>query len=158
MKYIQSTLIKDEEIILTPTIHPIVYVKPFIFFGLILTILLGVGLGEGTSEAWATILTIICLVLPFFIVWIIYDRLYYTRFEMAVTNKRVVCKKGIISVHSEELQWNKIESIETRQGILGRIFGYGDVYFSGTGSSYVVFPTIHEPWKVKSEASEILSK
>lgn len=158
MKYIESTLIKDEQVILEPVIHPIVYVKPFILFGAILMFLLGVGLVEMSIDAWSVILLITCFIIPVFIIWLIYDKLYYTRLEMAVTNKRVVCKTGIISVHSEELQWNKIESIETRQGILGRIFGYGDVYFSGTGASYVVFPTIREPWQVKSKSAEILSK
>ena len=158
MKYIESTLIKDEQVILEPVIHPIVYVKPFILFGAILMFLLGVGLVEMSIDAWSVILLITCFIIPVFIFWLIYDKLYYTRFEMAVTNKRVVSKTGIISVHSEELQWNKIESIETRQGILGRLFGYGDVYFSGTGASYVVFPTIREPWQVKSKSAEILSK
>ena len=76
---------------------------------------------------------------------------------MAVTNKRVVAKTGIISIHSEELQWNKIESIEIRQGIMGRWLNYGYVYFSGTGISFVRFGDVQNPWQVKSKSAEILS-
>ena len=90
-------------------------------------------------------------------IWYLYDKLYYTRVEMAVTNKRVVAKTGIISIHSEELQWNKIESIEIRQGIMGRWLNYGDVYFSGTGISFVRFGDVQNPWQVKSKSAEILS-
>jgi len=157
MKYIESTLIKNEEIILSPSLHRIVYVKPFIF-GILLTFCcLIVGCIDASKDTWLGLAVIELLAILITGIWYLYDRLYYTRVEMAVTNKRVVAKTGIISVHSEELQWNRIESIEIRQGILGRCLNYGDVYFSGTGISFVRFGDIQNPWQVKSKSAEILS-
>ena len=157
MKYIDSTLIEGEKIILTPQIHKIVYVKPFIFLGVMTVLLL---LSALASMDWSAALSIAILELPVLLIvgiWHLYDKLYYGQIEMAVTNKRVVAKTGIISVHTEELQWNKIESIEIRQGVLGRWLNYGEVYFSGTGTSYVRFGDVQDPWKVKSQSAEILS-
>ena len=151
MKYIDSTLIEGEKIILTPQIHKIVYIKPFIFLGVMTILLL---LSALASMDWSAALSIAILELPVLLIvgiWHLYDKLYYGQIEMAVA------KTGIISVHTEELQWNKIESIEIRQGVLGRWLNYGEVYFSGTGTSYVRFGDVQDPWKVKSQSAEILS-
>lgn len=155
MKYIDSTLIKGEKVVLSPSIHKIVYVQPFVFMAVFSLIFLIVGCVDPSTVYPVTGCE--CLIILITLIWHLYDRFYYTRIEMAVTNKRVVAKTGIISVHSEELQWNKIESIEIRQGIFGRWLNYGDVYFSGTGTSYVRFGDVQDPWKVKSESAEILS-
>jgi len=157
MKYIDSTLIPGEKIILSPHIHKIVYIKPFIFLGILSLLFLLAGCLDTHTDTWISLAIFEAFVLCVSVVWWAYDKIYYTHIEMAVTNKRVVAKSGIIAVHSEELQWNKIESIEIRQGILGRWLNYGDIYFSGTGTSYVRFGYVENPWKVKSESAEILS-
>ena len=154
-KYISTTLIQGEQVVLTPAIHGIVYAKPFVFFGVIsLFLIMALCIDMGFS-AWLMTEALVLLVA---LLWFLFDKLYYAHVEMAVTNKRVVAKTGIISVQSEELQWTKIESIEIRQGIVGRCLNYGDVYFSGTGTSYVRFADVRDPWGVKSKAAEILSE
>ena len=69
--------------------------------------------------------------------------------EYALTNKRVVTKAGIISRNTEEMRLVKVETVEVKQGIIGRIFGYGNVLVSGTGSSNVVFSDVDNPIEVK---------
>jgi len=76
--------------------------------------------------------------------------------EMVVTNKRVICKKGFISVDTEEIKNAKIESVEIKQSFLGRIFKYGTIYFSGTGTSKVKFRAIDNPWAIKSKIETII--
>ena len=156
MRYIDSTIIKGEKVILSPQIHRIVYAKPFIFLGVTAFMFLLIGCLDTTADTWLPLALCELIFVLVSIIWYIYSKLYYTRVEMAVTNKRVVAKTGIISVHSEELQWNRIESIEIRQGVLGRWLNYGDVYFSGTGTSFVRFGEVRDPWKVKAKAAEIL--
>lgn len=157
-KYIESTLIPKEKIILTPEIHPIAYLKPLIRLMLYMLIGLIIGFGMGDLEVWEAVGILLVIFGAFEVGFLIYNYLYYPRVEMAVTNKRVVCKTGIIGVNSEELQWNRIESIEIRQGIVGRLLNYGDVCFSGTGVSFVQFDTVKNPRTVKAKAAEILSK
>ena len=157
-KYIESTLIPKEKIILTPEIHPMAYLMPVIRLAFYILIALILGFGIGELEMWKAIGILLGALGVFELCFLVYNYLYYSRMEMAVTNKRVVCKTGIIGVNSEELQWNRVESIEIRQGIVGRLLNYGDVCFSGTGVSFVQFDTVKNPRTVKAKAAEILSK
>ncbi len=69
--------------------------------------------------------------------------------EYGVTNKRVIFKKGMIARHTEEMRLAKVETVEVKQGILGRILGYGNVICSGTGTSTVVFNYVSNPLNAK---------
>ena len=79
---------------------------------------------------------------------------YYT--EFAVTNKKVLAKSGIISRKTDELQLKKIEGCDVKQGIFGRMLGYGDIVVSGTGSQQVVFWNIDNPLAVKKQIDSII--
>jgi len=70
-------------------------------------------------------------------------RIHFT--ELAVTNKRVILKTGIISRHTEEMKMLSIETVEIRQGILGRLLDYGTIKVTGRGSSDVLIETIAAP-------------
>lgn len=54
--------------------------------------------------------------------------------EIAITDRRVIYKTGFVSRQTDEMPLNKVENIEVRQSILGRILGYGDVDVQGTGA------------------------
>jgi len=76
-----------------------------------------------------------------------YLRVKYT--ELGLTNKRVISKTGIISRKSEEMKLASIETVEIDQGVLGRIFGYGNIHVSGRGISDVVLRNVNDPMAVK---------
>ena len=59
--------------------------------------------------------------------------------------------------NTEELLLTKVETVELKQGVLGRILGYGDVQLTGTGNSYLVFNTISSPMNVKRNIESILN-
>lgn len=65
--------------------------------------------------------------------------------ELAITNKRVIAKFGLISRSTIEINLQKIESIQVRQGIFGRIFNFGSVVVSGAGNPQAPIPGIYEP-------------
>ena len=65
--------------------------------------------------------------------------------EIAVTNRRVIYKRGFISRTTAEMHMDKIESVRVDQSILGRILGYGRVTIMGTGASTESFGKIDEP-------------
>lgn len=83
------------------------------------------------------------------LLWAIYKALCLKTLEQGVTNKRVVFKEGIISRKTEEMKLSSIETVEIKQSILGRIFGFGSVHVTGRGISDVVFPNIDDPMAVK---------
>ena len=65
--------------------------------------------------------------------------------EIAVTNRRVIYKRGFISRTTAEMHMDKIESVEVDQSILGRILDYGKVTVLGTGIGTGSLGKIDEP-------------
>ena len=57
----------------------------------------------------------------------------YISTELAITNKRIIAKSGLIERKTMEMFLEKVESIQVDQGILGRILDFGSITFSGTG-------------------------
>jgi GYF domain 2/Bacterial PH domain len=54
--------------------------------------------------------------------------------EIAVTNRRVIYKRGFIKRHTVEMNMDKIESVTVTQSILGRTLDYGTIEIRGTGA------------------------
>ena len=69
--------------------------------------------------------------------------------EQALTNKRVFRKVGLIRRDTDELVYAKIETVAVKQSILGRIFNFGEVEFTGTGGMYIRFVFVKDPTEVK---------
>lgn len=65
--------------------------------------------------------------------------------ELAVTNKKVIGKSGLIKRNALDMQLTKCESVIVDQGILGRILNYGTVVVRGTGGTPSHFPYIDKP-------------
>ena len=69
--------------------------------------------------------------------------------EQALTNKRVFRKVGLIRRDTDELVYEKIETVAVKQSILGRIFNFGELEFTGTGGMYIRFVFVKDPTEVK---------
>ena len=55
-------------------------------------------------------------------------------YEFGVTNKRVVFKHGFISRKAKDLRLESIETVGISNGLIGRIFGYGNLTITGMGN------------------------
>ena len=75
--------------------------------------------------------------------------------EQGVTNKRVILKRGIISRKTEEMKVSSIETVEIIQGVMGRIFGYGNIKVTGRGLSDLLFIKINNPMDVKRKIESV---
>lgn len=69
--------------------------------------------------------------------------------EIAVTNKRLVYKRGLIARYVGEMNIDRIEGVNVLQGVIGRIFNYGRVMVRGMGVGEVVLPSIEDPLKFR---------
>jgi uncharacterized membrane protein YdbT with pleckstrin-like domain len=65
--------------------------------------------------------------------------------EIGVTSHRFVEKKGLLSLHTNEIALHNIEGVRVNQGFWGRLFGYGTVRIEGTGMDAVTTPNIADP-------------
>ena len=70
--------------------------------------------------------------------------------EIAVTDRRVVLKRGFIRRHTVEMNMQKVESVDVDQTQLGRLFNYGTVTIKGTGSTLESLRMIDHPLKLRS--------
>ena len=78
--------------------------------------------------------------------------------EMAVTNRRVIVKTGLISRRTIEILLNKVESIEVSESTLGRLLGYGAIIVVGTGGSTEPFRRIAHPLTFRSRLQQQIEK
>jgi uncharacterized membrane protein YdbT with pleckstrin-like domain len=70
--------------------------------------------------------------------------------ELAVTDRRVIYKVGLIARRTLEMNRSRVESVDVYQTILGRILGYGTITLRGTGGSLEPMHTIDDPLTFRS--------
>lgn len=65
--------------------------------------------------------------------------------EIAITNRRLVYKRGLVARYVGEMNIDRIEGVNVLQGFWGRIFNYGRVMVRGMGVGEVILPPIEAP-------------
>lgn len=75
--------------------------------------------------------------------------------EIAVTDRRIVFKRGLIRRHTVEMNMTKVESVDVDQTLLGRLFDYGDVTVRGTGSSLERLRFIDAPLRLRNTVTAV---
>ena len=69
--------------------------------------------------------------------------------EIAITNRRLVYKRGLVARYVGEMNIDRIEGVNVLQGVWGRIFNFGRVMVRGMGVGEVVLPNIEDPIKFR---------
>ncbi len=142
--YIDSNLLNDEQVLyrgklsIWSLMRHILLGLTFVLLGLVFILLVG----------WVFMGAIGVM---FGVIFWIAAYLIYISTEMAVTNKRVMAKKGVIRRETVEMFLTKVESIKVDQSILGRIFNFGSVIIKGTGGDAVPFNGIGDPLRFRKE-------
>ncbi len=119
--YVESALTKGEQVVYQGKVS-IWSLAPLIVLGFIFLAFYGLGLLFWAAAA-----------------------IRYLTTELAITNKRVIAKFGLISRSTIEINLQKIESIQVNQGILGRVFNFGSIVVSGAGNPQAPIPGISGP-------------
>src|SRR5271154_5352459 len=70
--------------------------------------------------------------------------------EIAVTDRRIIFKRGLIRRHTVEMNMQKVESVDVDQTLLGRLFNYGDVTVRGVGSTFERLNFIDAPLRLRT--------
>ena len=120
MSYVKDSLGHDEEILMMAK-----FPWPYHFVAWGALLLLGI-IGVGII-IWALMM------------------IHFSTTESAITSRRVVYKKGLITRDTRELGVSTVEQIELHQGFWGRILGFGVVEISGTGDSEIRTHPMSDP-------------
>jgi uncharacterized membrane protein YdbT with pleckstrin-like domain len=70
--------------------------------------------------------------------------------EIAVTDRRIVFKRGFLRRHTVEMNMAKVESVDVDQTLAGRLFDYGDVTVRGVGSTFEQLSFIDAPLRLRT--------
>lgn len=75
--------------------------------------------------------------------------------ELVLTDRRLIAKRGIVSLDTVEINLTKVESLHVSQGLMGRIFNYGDVAVMGTGASLEPLRGVSRPLELRKKIGEL---
>ncbi len=65
--------------------------------------------------------------------------------DFAVTNKRVILKRGWLNRRTQELAVGSVEGVVLDQSWWARLWNYGHVIVTGTGDAVIRFPAMADP-------------
>lgn len=91
------------------------------------------------------------------VVWIIKDLIKFFTTKLIITNKRVSGKTGLINTNELDSPLNKINGVQVRQGLFGKIFNYGTVSIT-TASTVFNFDYIDKPNEFKTILNNQIEK
>jgi len=163
MSYLTSTLIPGEKIVYQTRLHWIVMLANLVMalalFALGGTLLWYVSTHSGLEPVTVLGMNITAAVLlGSGLIALLAGAVRRNATEMAVTNRRVVVKKGLVQRTTIEMLLNKVESIEVRETTWGRLLGYGTIVVVGSGGSTEPFSQIAHPLVFRSELQQQIER
>ena len=132
MSYVKSVLQPGEKVLMEGHLHWIAYWHAMLF------LVLGTGLVWleyqfrindiviGITAATFGVLFLVAFLRTWFVRWIT---------EIAITDRRIIYKRGFINRHTEEMNMDKVASVDVDQTIFGRLLDYGTIHIIGTGGA-----------------------
>ena len=145
MGYIETILEPGEQITHRAYLHWIIFARGVVlmFLGLIV---LASHLGRETTTDAQDVARGIGFILIFFgFVSALKALINRWTTEIAVTNQRVILKRGLIRRDTIEINMPKVESVDVRQSVFGRLLNYGTVIVRGTGGGINPLANVSEP-------------
>lgn len=152
--YIKNSLQVDEKLEMSAKINKIAIVFPIITFIVCAFLLynpyINVFKVIGINESIETVVRIILfLSLIRSISEIIKVLIYMLTSVLAFTNKRVISKRGLLNIKVLDSPIEKVNDVDVRQTMLGRILNYGSIIIK-TSSSIYTFDYVKDAIKFKN--------
>ena len=152
MKYVDKVLADGERVVYRAQIHWIVYSPVFLGFAAAAGAIVWAAIAR--PENWEAISVFIAIG---FI--ILFPFLFLPPFikrrttELAVTDRRVIAKRGFIRRQTWEINNAKVEGVQVNQSVLGRLLGFGTVTVKGTGSGIAPINDVDDPLAFRSQVT-----
>lgn len=131
MRYIESSLAAGETVRFTARLHWILW-----------------------ARAWSALVVLGVVLVGIFI--FIHDFVVLKTTEIAITNRRLILKRGLIGRQVSELELATVEAVKLDQDIFGRILGWGRLEVHGTGDDVWRSPLIAAPIQFRKELEAAL--
>jgi uncharacterized membrane protein YdbT with pleckstrin-like domain len=147
MSYVDRVLQPGERVLARATLHWVIYLNGLFALLAAAVVAVAASRAQGFEDAVRFIALLLAAVGAVLLV-----RAWYHRWgmEIAVTNRRVIYKTGIVRRRTVEMNVEQIESVEVKQSILGRILGYGSIGLHGTGAGTEIIPRVADPLTLRN--------
>jgi uncharacterized membrane protein YdbT with pleckstrin-like domain len=148
MSYVQKVLQPGETLVYRTRLHWLIYARAAVLvLAAFACLAAGYSAGEDFHAAgrWAAAFFLLLALAA-----AIHGAILRATTELAVTDHRVIFKRGVISRYTIEMARSKVESVDVVQSVGGRIFNYGTILVRGTGGSLEPFRDIEDPLRLRS--------
>ncbi len=167
MSYVDNSLLPNEQVVRRARLSRVIFVAPaaWVTIGLLFVVAAFWGMPESCKfgvgarfECFAFAVTSVAgywAAAIFLTIGLMIGLARYVNFatsEFAITNVRVIMKVGMLRRRTLEMQLVKLEAIAVDQGILGRLFRYGNIVVTGTGGTKEPFKRISDPVEFRRAA------
>lgn len=149
MGYVDNNLMQGEQVIYRAQIHWLIFLPAISWLLIGATVLV-----VGRHDAYLPFVGALALLVAFY--QCLKALIQRGSTELAVTSKRVILKLGLIKRDTHELNHSKVESFQVEQGILGRLFDFGNLTIHGTGGGRTPILHIESPLEFRRKAMEAI--
>ena len=146
MAYVESNLLAGERVEKTAKVHWWAWGK-----GVAIVLI-------GVVAAFLDAAGVAAVLIPLGLVYVVRGLIIVLTTELAVTDRRVIAKFGLIRRSTVELLHAKIEGMNVDQSIFGRLLGFGTIVVNGTGSSKTPIPHIAQPLAFRKEVLQMIER
>ncbi|MDE2228318.1 MAG: PH domain-containing protein [Alphaproteobacteria bacterium] len=153
MSYLRRILQPGETLRYVGRLHWIVYLPGLVLFAAAVAMYFALVAASPSGGATPFILIILELLMVASLLTLLIAALRRWTTEIAVTDRRVIFKRGLIRRHTIEMNMDKVESVDVDQSLGGRLFGYGDIVVHGTGSTIEPFRRIAAPLAFRNQVT-----
>ena len=148
MSYVQRVLQPGETVVHQSRLHPLIFLPALLL--LAIAVALFVASMQFTGELQLALKVAAAIFVAFTIASWARAAIRRATTELAVTDRRVIYKAGLLARHTLEMNRSKVESVDVDQSILGRVFGFGTIIVRGTGGSLEPIRMISDPLTFRS--------
>ena len=152
MSYVNHVLQPGEEIRYFGKIHWVIYLPGLLMLAVAIAAYVASMSAQSLRDLWLIVggLSLVVALLILLAAWF---RSWTT--EIAVTNKRIIYKRGFIRRRTIEMHMDKVESVDVAQSILGRLLNYGTITIRGVGVGIEPLPGIASPIEFRNHVTAV---
>lgn len=147
MSYVRKVLQPNERVVYQTSLSWAMYIP-----GLLLLVLAGVVFVIAATSfggsLWANAVGVAVLAVALYLLVAEWFERWTT--EIAITDRRIIFKRGLIRRDTIEMSVEKVESVDVNQSLVGRLFNYGDIVVRGTGAGLAPLRKIAAPLEFRS--------
>jgi len=122
-------------------IHPALFIRPILGVGFWAAV--AAAIASFTTNPWATRAGWVAVGLA--TLGVVRTAIVLATHRIVLTPHRIVTTSGVLSRHTTDLHLAKVESVFVSRSLWGRIFGYGDILFTGSGGAHHRFGGVRDP-------------